>query len=202
LDTNKSSDAIALGKKFFQMRDYTPIPLLLLILIFAQSTPLSATIGVLFILVGELIRIYAVSFIGTISRTRNDHTGNKLVQEGPFAMVRNPLYVGNFFIASGVAAYSGSVFMFILTVVLFCVQYYFIVKYEESLLEASYGAEYDAFRSRVPAWIPNFRAFSMDQRFAVTQESFRMAIKSETKTLMTIVAVLALLIWRSKGPAA
>jgi hypothetical protein len=42
----------------------------------------------------------------------------------------------------------------------------------------------------------------MDQRFAVTQESFRMAIKSETKTLMTIVAVLALLIWRSKGPAA
>ena len=43
---------------------------------------------------GELLRLWAVHHIGVISRTRSDRLG-PLVSTGPFALVRNPLYLGN-----------------------------------------------------------------------------------------------------------
>ena len=43
---------------------------------------------------GELIRLWGVHHIGAISRTRSQRLG-PLVATGPFALIRNPLYVGN-----------------------------------------------------------------------------------------------------------
>ena len=73
------------------MRDYTPLPLVLAMFICAKPSIISSSIGVSLILIGELIRIHSVSFIGTISRTRNSSLGSKLIKEGPFSIIRNPL---------------------------------------------------------------------------------------------------------------
>ena len=43
---------------------------------------------------GELLRLWGVHHIGAISRTRSDRLG-PLVDTRPFALVRNPLYLGN-----------------------------------------------------------------------------------------------------------
>ena len=56
------------------------------------------------------IRYWAVSYIGTISRTRASRFG-PLMSAGPFALVRNPLYVGNFLIWIGFAIASGLLWM-------------------------------------------------------------------------------------------
>ena len=50
--------------------------------------------GVLVVAAGELLRFWAVHHIGAISRTRSDRLG-PLIDSGPFALVRNPLYLGN-----------------------------------------------------------------------------------------------------------
>ena len=144
----------ALGKWFFKYRDYTPIPLVLLLLSYSAPTAFSATLGLLTILLGEFVRIYSVCFIGSISRTRKDRVGGKLVTEGLFGVVRNPLYVGNFFIVMGFAIYSAQLWLVMLTAGLFALQYHFIVQYEEDLLKTQFGAEYTAYQEEVPAWIP------------------------------------------------
>src|SRR5690606_31514307 len=73
---------------------------------------------------------------------------------GPYGWVRNPLYVGNFFITFGMALY-GNVFLVIaITVIAFGVQYYAIVKHEEGLLLRSFGDQYADYMRRVPAWFP------------------------------------------------
>ena len=78
--------AVGIGEVLFRYRDYTPVPLVLLILICAKPSAFLATLGVLAVAAGELIRVYSVAFIGAISRTRKDHTGPRLITEGPFGM--------------------------------------------------------------------------------------------------------------------
>ncbi len=175
------------GAWLFKYRDYTPIPLIIIMLFFAEPTALSATLGLLFTIGGELIRIYSVAFIGSISRTRKGNLGSDLVRTGPFSLVRNPLYVGNFFISGGLAVYSGSTAVVVLTVLMFAAQYYFIVKYEEHLLLQRFGTEYDEYRQSVPPWVPT--------RFPNPSEldwpdTFGPALHSERRTLTAIGAVL------------
>jgi protein-S-isoprenylcysteine O-methyltransferase Ste14 len=173
------------------LRDYTPIPLIVLLLFLSYPTIWSATLGLILIVAGELLRIYSVSFIGSISRTRKERTGGKLITEGPFGYVRNPLYVGNFFICLGFAVYGSSWIVIALTVLLFAIQYFFIVKYEENLLAKVFGPEYDEYRRTVPAWFPMRmpRIEEIDNPPALGK-----ALKSEKKTLMSITLLIALLV--------
>ena len=107
---------VSLGAKLFQWRDFTPVPLILILLIISEPTAFSATLGLFSMIFGELIRIYGVAFIGSVSRTRNtETTGRELITGGPFALVRNPLYVGNLFLATGFAIYSGHLWFVVLT---------------------------------------------------------------------------------------
>ena len=59
--------------------------------------------GVAITVLGELIRLWGVHHIGAISRTRSERLG-PLVASGPFAWLRNPLYVGNIALWVGLRA--------------------------------------------------------------------------------------------------
>jgi len=187
----KDWSQIELGEKLFSWRDYTPIPLIVIILFAATPSVRTATIGTLVVIFGELIRIYAVAFIGPSSRTRNtETTGPAVVTDGPFGIVRNPLYVGNFFITFGFAVYSGKLWLIALAVLLFAFQYYFIVKYEEKLLVDRFGPAYEEYRENVPAWLPaRLPSFNTLQ----WPESFTTSLRSERRTLIAIAVMMAAL---------
>lgn len=185
-----SESTYSFGEKIFKARDYTPIPLIVLIFLLHDTSVQSAVIGMIMILFGELIRIYSVAFIGSISRTRKNRTGGSLIRSGPFSYVRNPLYVGNFFISTGVATFAGNIYLVIATAVLFAFQYYHIVKYEESWLKQSFGDEYAEFCRDTPAWFPQ-KSIKVDQ--LEWPDTFSPALKSEQKTLMAISAIIGIL---------
>lgn len=186
---NKSK--VTIGEWFFKYRDYTPIPLIILLLAFGEPSVLTATIGMLSIVFGELFRIYSVSFIGTVSRTRSSSTGQSLVSSGPFSIVRNPLYVGNFFVSFGFSLFSGVTWIAALTVFMFALQYYFIEKYEASVLTGKFGEDYTNYRKKVPAFIPT----SLPKLENIEwPKDFSPALKSEKRTLTTIFALLALIV--------
>ena len=186
----ENNSRVEIGEKFFRYRDYTPVPLILLLFIYAEPGVVSATFGLLLVTFGELIRIYSVAFIGAISRTRKNRTGGRLIKEGPFAYVRNPLYVGNFFITLGIAVYGARTGIILLAVILFAIQYFFIVQYEESLLKETFGEEYDQYCAEVPPFIPR-RTLAIDQ--LQWPGSFSGALQSERKTLLGIGTMLLLL---------
>jgi protein-S-isoprenylcysteine O-methyltransferase Ste14 len=192
-DARREHDPVAeIGEKLFQWRDYTPIPLIIVLLFAARPNAASATVGTLIIVFGELIRIYSVAFIGSVSRTRNVATvGGGLITSGPFAVVRNPLYVGNFFICFGIAVFSGKPWLVVLTALLFGLQYYAIVRHEERLLVSRFGRDYEAYMGAVPAWVPaSLPALESIEWPA----SFSPALRSERRTLTAIFAILLVLI--------
>jgi protein-S-isoprenylcysteine O-methyltransferase Ste14 len=186
-----------LGEKLFELRDYTPIPLIALVLFTAEPTVRSATLGTLMVAFGELFRVYSVAFIGSVSRTRNTSTtGSNLIKGGPFSLMRNPLYVGNFFITVGLAVFSGVTWVVLLTCLLFSFQYYCIVKHEEGLLIERFGAEYESYMKEVPAWIPS-RMPNLNT--LEWPDTFSPALKSERRTLLAIGFMLLALCLLSGG---
>lgn len=185
---------VELGKTFFRFRDYTPIPLVIILLFIEKPTITSATFGTLMLVVGELLRIYSVAFIGAISRTRKDRTGGELITHGPFAIVRNPIYVGNFFISVGISVFGGVWWFALLTILLFPVQYVPIVKYEEHFLEKTFGDEFLTYKNKVPAWIPKKLISLSDIEWSSKASHYSVAIKSERRTFLAIGLMLLILI--------
>ena len=109
---------------FFKNRSYTPIPLVFILIYFTQPTFFGILLGLVVILIGESIRIYANRYAGGVTRTTKVGA-KKLCTAGPFAYVRNPLYVGNMVIYTGVVLFAGApsvIAMMILTWAFFVIQ--------------------------------------------------------------------------------
>lgn len=187
----KAGGSDSLGQTLFKYRDYTPIPLIIIMLFVASPSVLTATIGTIVVTFGELIRVYSVAFIGGVSRTRSGSLGEKLITGGPFQWVRNPLYCGNFFIVFGLAIFSGSLWFTLFTVALFYFQYHFIIQYEEKILEEKFQEEYREYRRRVPAWFPK-KIPSLNE--LEWSDSYSKALLSEKRTLSAIAAMLFILV--------
>ena len=88
---------------------------------------------------------------GYVARIIEGHT---LITEGPYNLVRNPIYTGMFgmLIATGLAA--SRWYTLIAAIIFFLSGTLIRVRREEHLLSQSFGAEFEAYRSRVPALIP------------------------------------------------
>ena len=190
MSQSKTSSSASLGEVFFRFRDYTPIPLILFLFMLAQPTVFSASLGMAFIFFGEFLRIYSVSFIGPKSRTRGKGTGDKLIQEGPYSLTRNPLYLANFLICLGFSCYSGRLWFLLFVALLFFVQYYYIIQFEEETLKDKFGKDYESYCKKVPQLfpktLPNFEKLPMS-------ESFFASLKTEKRTLTSILILLILL---------
>src|ERR1700694_5338388 len=72
-----------------------------------NTSPFSIALGLPIAFLGEAVRCWAVGYSGVT--TRGDHVeAPALITAGPYAHVRNPLYVGNFITALGFAiAFTG-----------------------------------------------------------------------------------------------
>ena len=100
---------------------------------------------------GEGLRLWAVGHIGRKSRTRDDGVG-ALSEAGPYARLRNPLYVGNLLLWGGIGVIAWPAALWIMPALL--AHYALIVSWEEGLLTAQLGAPYLAYVQRVPRWLP------------------------------------------------
>jgi protein-S-isoprenylcysteine O-methyltransferase Ste14 len=143
-----------LGGWLFRRRSWLPLPLVLLLVFIPgrRSAPLWIA-GAVLVLTGECLRLWGVRHIGVISRTRSDRLG-PLVASGPFAYVRNPLYIGNIAVWTGFALSAGLPWLALALVALLAFEYHAIVRWEERLLESRLGETYRAYVSQVPRWLP------------------------------------------------
>lgn len=183
---------VRLGGWLFTGRTWLPLPIAVVILLSApgRSSPRLVWIGLATVACGELLRLWAVHHIGVISRTRSDRLG-PLVATGPFALVRNPLYLGNTALWVGLAASARLAWLIPAIALLLAVEYHAIVRWEERLLETRLGDSYRAYAAQVPRWIPRLGRPVPDA--LSLKFSWRDTFFSERGTLLAIAAAYALL---------
>lgn len=186
-------DGIArLGGWLFAKRTAVPLPLIaaLLLLPTQQVSDSVVFVGLLVAMSGELLRMWAVRQIGVISRTRSDRLG-PLITSGPFAHVRNPLYVGNILLWAGYTLVFRIVWLLPIVLMFLGCTYHAIVAWEEQLLIERRGDEYRRYMTNVPRWIPCLTAVEgarTDPEFTWAETIF-----SERGTLIAIVVGFGLL---------
>lgn len=109
-----------------------------------------------------IVAISSVWFVSAAVRRLGKHwsiaarlvEGHKLVTEGPYGIVRNPIYTGMFgmLLATGLAI--SHWIGLLIAIVVFIVGTLIRVHSEEKLLREAFGAEFAAYERRVPAVIP------------------------------------------------
>ena len=80
-----------------------------------------------------------------------------LVVEGPYRIVRNPMYWSVLFVMLGEAMVFRSPALAEIGCVFFVFTMLFVLFYEEPILRSKFGADYETYCRRVPRWIPRFR---------------------------------------------
>jgi protein-S-isoprenylcysteine O-methyltransferase Ste14 len=97
------------------------------------------------------IRLFARSGEGTLAPW---DPPRKLVVEGPYRHVRNPMISGVWFLLAGEAVLAGSVGIALWLAVFATANVIYMPLSEEPGLERRFGEEYRAYKRAVPAWIP------------------------------------------------
>ncbi len=173
----------------------------LMFVAFGKPSKRSIARGLPLAVAGELLRCWAVGYSGTT--TRSDRvTAPELVTAGPYAHVRNPLYLGNLITGLGFAfAFTGGlnrgnrVRMIGLGLGCMVAVYSAIIPLEEAFLARTFGDDYADYQTRVPA----LRWRVKPALFARGRYDSSVIVAAETRTFATFAAMLVALALKARG---
>jgi len=181
----RTAFVVRFGNLLFRYRSYIPIPLFLLVVVFARFDALYLVAGIILVLLGETLRFIGVGYAGSATRT-TEVGADTLVVAGPFAQMRNPLYVGNIMLGVGLAVGGGGLMPWLPLgyLIFISLYYYFIVRAEEDFLRRKFGAQYEAYYAAVPRFFPRLTPW---QGRSGHRMSAGIALRSERRTFQTII---------------
>ena len=108
----------------------------------------------------------------------------KLAHEGPYALMRNPLYFGNFMIGLGWAVIAG-IYAVIVFVIAFMILYVLvIIPHEEEFLRKKFGHEYELYCEKVKAFWP----LRLNLKDLCVKPDMKVIARSEIHTVISTIA--------------
>jgi protein-S-isoprenylcysteine O-methyltransferase Ste14 len=142
-------------------------------------------------LFGLGIRAYAAGYAprGTSGRNTRRQIADTLNTTGPYSLVRNPLYLGNFFMGLGPALFPGMWWLTLIYALVFWLYYERIIFAEEAFLREKFGQTFLDWAARTPAFVPRFSLY----RRSELPFSWRTVLRREYNGMLGLVAVLFVL---------
>lgn len=123
-------------------------------------TALSGALGFVFITIAALGRLWCSVYIC-------GYKNRRVIQDGPYSMVRNPLYVFSLIGGIGIGLVTHSLLVTGLIILFFVWIYPMTVANEEATLERLLGEEYVAYKARTPRFVPAFGQFSNVEQYTI-----------------------------------
>jgi protein-S-isoprenylcysteine O-methyltransferase Ste14 len=201
-----SAWTIAVGQWFFRYRNAAfPIMFALIILVARPRVLFGAPAldralvagGVGVALLGQAVRLLTIGFDYIERGGKNKQvSASRLVQSGVYAHTRNPMYLGNFLIAVGIAMVSGAPAAYLIVIPLFGFIYQAIMVAEEAFLRRKFGEEYEAYCRRVPRLLPKLQGW----RRTVSRATYdwRRAVRKDLSTITgLLLGLICLPLWRT-----
>jgi protein-S-isoprenylcysteine O-methyltransferase Ste14 len=185
---------INIPKFVFKNRRYIHIAVAILPIPFkvyfeGTSTLLLWIVGFLLMLSGIAFRIYTAGYL------QGKHTTTKIIADymctsGPFAYIRNPLYLGNFIIGLSLAVAFNEWYGYLLFAIHYTCVYSILIFYEEKFMAKKFGAAYAEYRAQTRRFIPRLKPFKGSSRIT---PDFKIGFWSEKYYFLLLLILFALL---------
>ena len=124
---------------------------------FSVATPVVIVGGAFVALIGAVLRVWGVAYLGYGVVHHGDMQGGAVVAAGPYRYMRNPLYLGGWFTFLAISLLmppSGALFM----LVLITIHFLRLILGEEAFLSARQGEPYREYLRAVPRLWPRLRS--------------------------------------------
>jgi protein-S-isoprenylcysteine O-methyltransferase Ste14 len=145
-------------------------------------------ISVILVIAGVILRAWAAGCAGNHTRTSNIEAG-KVATNGPYAFVRNPIYLGSIVLGVGMVGIVGDWRLSPLCFGTFAALYFVIIPAEEEFLQREYPLEYKVYCRNVRRLLPRFTPWAGADR---TPFAWQPALR-EWQTVIILVSILAFL---------
>jgi len=187
--------AVAIGRALFKVRGWLYLPFALFALLWTRGEwevdVVLWPLGLSIIAAGTGLRFSAIRRMGGAARTHKD-SAKRLVTTGPYAWTRNPLYVANLAAFAGFVILCELPWFAAISVVTLGAAYHAIARYEESVLAGTFGAGFDAYRARVPMWIPRRPAGAPPAEDPSTLYPVAKLVRRERGAILNLATLVAL----------
>jgi protein-S-isoprenylcysteine O-methyltransferase Ste14 len=172
-------------QRSFKPRFAVIYPFGFFVLFFCSVDEASLKSGIGLIITGALLRLWSNGYA-----IKND----KLTTSGPYAFVRNPLYLGTFLVATGFVMVlrsnppqlewiGGGIFLLALSFM-----YYRTIKLEEGMLFSKFQTAYSDYCRQIPAMIPCLVPYTRGEKWSFNLQ--RLINSKEHKTAFWIFILL------------
>lgn len=188
------------GFVLFARRFRRYLPLLVGVIIVAGLRPRSwqdeifnsliTWIGIVFCTLGQGWRLWAWG--------SNANAGKRSVRSrGPYALMRHPLYAGNFLIVLGVVVSFNNPWAYLLSLVPFAYLYHLITNFDERRMSERVGADYDVYiQENLSRFLPQFRNLKRAMRTTKPFNCLYAWHKERNSICAWLAGVLSLAVYR------
>ena len=111
---------------------------------------------ILFAVAGAGLRTWGAAYLGATTVQRGGMVGDRIIAEGPYRFVRNPLYLGTLLHTIAVSVLMRPEASVLCVALIGLVQFRLIFR-EEPYLHERLGAPYAAYLAQVPRFFPSLR---------------------------------------------
>ncbi len=141
---------------------------------------------IVFAAVGTALRTWGAAYLGASTVQRGGMVGDRIVADGPYRFVRNPLYLGTL-LHSVALAFLMRPDAAVLTLVLLTVVQLRLIGREEPYLAERLGLPYTAYLTSVPRLLPSLRARTAA---GSSRPDWRQGLLSEVYMIGTVLTML------------
>lgn len=127
----------------------------ILLILFAKPNLPGIIIGLILILGGEVIRIWAAGHL---------QKNEVLTVSGPYSYVKNPLYIGTILITTGFCILADNIYLLAASTLMFCFHYIpYKKRVEGERLRKLFGEQFEDYDQKVPDYIPRIVPYSKEK---------------------------------------
>src|SRR3984957_2981250 len=124
---------------------------------FSVCPPIVIICGALIALAGAVLRVWGTAYLGYATVHNSDMQAGAVMADGPYRFIRNPLYLGGWFMMLAISLLmppSGALFSMVLLTIFFVR----LILGEEAFLTTQLGQPYREYLHAVPRMIPRLRS--------------------------------------------
>jgi protein-S-isoprenylcysteine O-methyltransferase Ste14 len=167
-------------QRLFRLRFAVLYPLGAYLVFFTTPDDQSTRAGVMFMVAGMFMRLWSNGYAIKL---------DKLTTSGPYAWVRNPLYVGTGLILLGLVVMLKILWVGIIFFAAIIAAYTRTIRNEEKMLTDKFGAAYLDYRAKVPAMWPALQPYTAGEKWPFSLERLWDSREHKVVLWMSIIVI-------------